>query len=183
MTYPVLLALANLALIGLLPRVFFRRDGRLNGRWWLTAAPFFISGATLLAGGLGLIAPVTTPAGVVATFCSVVSIVAIGLTILTHRVPLALWHQDNDSPVELVTAGPYRLVRHPFYGAFLVGLVGCLLAFPHLITLATLMYAAVVLDVTARREERRLLGSTFGSDYERYMRQTGRLLPMVGRSS
>ena len=183
MTYPVLLALANLALIGLLPRVFFRRDGRLNGRWWLTAAPFFVTGATLFAGALGVVSPSSEPLGVAATVCSVVSIVAIGLTILTHRVPLALWHQDDDSPVELVTAGPYRLVRHPFYGAFLVGLVGCLLAFPHLITLTTLTYAAVVLDLTARREEHRLLRSAFGSDYRHYMRRTGRLLPMVGRSS
>src|SRR5687768_9886050 len=84
------LALANLALIGALPRVFFRRDGRRNRRWWLTAAPFFLAGAAVTAGLVGALEPLAHPLPELAFALHVVSIVSIGLTLVTHRVPLAL---------------------------------------------------------------------------------------------
>ena len=46
-TTALLVALLALGAIGLLPVVFFRA-GRLNRRWWLTAAPFLASGANVL---------------------------------------------------------------------------------------------------------------------------------------
>ena len=50
----VVVCLIALALVGALPRIFFRR-GRLNGRWWLTAAPFVVAGATLAASLAGAV--------------------------------------------------------------------------------------------------------------------------------
>jgi len=46
----VFLALAglNLALIGLLPRIFFDARGRKNAAWWATAVPFFAAGVVLV---------------------------------------------------------------------------------------------------------------------------------------
>src|SRR5262249_598901 len=38
----------NFAFIGVLPGIFFRSDGRLNARWWATAAPFFVTSIFLL---------------------------------------------------------------------------------------------------------------------------------------
>lgn len=184
----VVLAALNLAAIGALPRIFFRRDGRLNIRWWLTAAPFFTSGALLALAIAGVIDDGTgtglpaVRAGIAAGLHSA-SLALIALTVGSHRVPLSLWHQDNDAPQELVTWGPYRRVRHPFYAAFLLGLAGLCVSLPTPAVVAVTLYAAAALDVTARREERRLLESEFGADYRSYMATTGRLVPVLGRAA
>jgi protein-S-isoprenylcysteine O-methyltransferase Ste14 len=183
------LALANLALIGLLPRIFFR-PGRLNLNWWLTASPFLLAAALLLAALIGALAP-AAPGGdlfppAVAAFAlvgSVSSIALIGLTIAAHSEPLSLWHQADDAPRSLVTGGPYTRVRHPFYLAFILGMIGVAAALPHWTTAALLLAAAAQLNRTARREERRLLDSAFGAEYARYMRRTGRFLPALRRGS
>lgn len=180
------LVLLNMATIGVLPRLFFRKDGRFNAAWWLTAAPFFVGAAThmaLLAGALDPVGAGTTAtaARTVAIPLAAFSIGLIGYTVGCHRVPLALWHQadDADAPAEIVTWGAYRWVRHPFYTAFLVGLTAGALAGPHLLTFAALLYGGVGMTVTARREERRLSSSPLGETYAAYARRTGRFVPRL----
>jgi protein-S-isoprenylcysteine O-methyltransferase Ste14 len=179
----LLLALVNLAFVGALPRIFFQ-PGRLNARWWLTAAPFLGAAGLLVAALAGALSPALVTgasalraAAAFAVLCCAASIALIGFTLGAHRVPLALWHQDDDTPVELVTWGPYARVRHPFYTAFLIGLFGAAAALPHWAMLALWCYAALRLNATARHEEARLLASHVGREYERYMRRTGRFLP------
>lgn len=180
------LLLCDFAAIGLLPVLFFR-DGRYNLRWLATGAPFFIAPAALLLGATGILEPlVTLPhalqlAGhILAVVLACLSIGLIAMTVGAHRIPLALWHQDDDAPVELVTWGPYSRVRHPFYTSFIVAFVAALLAFPNVLVLACLVWATTALAVTARREERRLSVSDFGDEYRRYMATTGRFFPGIG---
>jgi protein-S-isoprenylcysteine O-methyltransferase Ste14 len=175
----VLLCLLNFALIGALPRIFFKR-GTLNRSWWLTATPLFAMAVVLLArlmtGDAGRTAALW-PAAVVLALCSIALIrAAVGV----HRVPLALWHQANDRAQQLVTRGPYALVRHPFYSAFLLALVAAVAAAPSLLALAIAVVGAVQLYRTARGEERRLRAQ-FGRAYVAYMRRTGRFLPRLRR--
>ena len=176
----------NFLLIGALPLVFFRRDGRLNVRWWLTATPLFVAGATVAAGLFGLIDVWTLPpdladgAAIVAAELSIGSVALVCYTLGTHRRRIALWHQDDDAPAEIVTDGPYRHVRHPFYTAFVAALAAAALALPSPITAGCLAWGVVALSLTARREEARLLDSVFGAEYRLYMRRTGRLLPLIG---
>ena len=181
------LVILNLAMIGLLPIVFFRRDGQLNGAWLITAAPFFASTAFLLLGLGGFLqaqfafnAWLTPIANLAAIVAAVASVTLIGLTVGVHRVPLALWHQQNDAPVEIVTWGPYAHVRHPFYSSFMLTLLAVFLVLPHFLTLATFAYALIALTVTARGEEQRLLVSRFGPQYRSYYSNTGRFLPRLG---
>jgi protein-S-isoprenylcysteine O-methyltransferase Ste14 len=108
------------------------------------------------------------------------SIALISFTLGTHRVPIALWHQENDAPRHNVTWGAYGRVRHPFYASFLLGLVGTALTLPHVTTVLTLLYALVLLNWTAAREERRLASSEFGEEYRQYMGRTGRFWPRLG---
>lgn len=178
------LVLCAFIAIGLLPILFFRRDGRLNLRWLATGAPFCIAPAALLLGLAGMLVPfyqargrVLIAAQAAATLLSVVSIALNAMTVGVHRVPPALWHQDNDAPVQLVTWGSYARVRHPFYTSFLLAFAAALLAFPHAITVACLFYAVVALTITARREERRLAESEFGAEYLEYIKVAGRFLP------
>lgn len=176
---------ANLVFIGVLPFVFFRRDGSFNFRWWFTGMPFFISGVALIAGHFGHLSPLNQlPPAATGALSALLALGSVGMicwTLGSHRVPLALWHQDSDAPVSIVTYGPYRYVRHPFYASFLMTQAAAVLAFPHWATGVGLVYAAFALSLTARREEKRLLKSDFGDEYRSYMAKTGRLLPGVGK--
>lgn len=94
-----------------------------------------------------------------------------------EKYRLALWHQNNDDPQHLVTHGAYRHIRHPFYSAFLLAQAGVALHLPHPATILLLVYTALILSYTARREEQRLLASPFGNAYRAYMRRSGRFVP------
>lgn len=183
----LMLAALNLGLIGLLPRIFFDASGRKNAMWWATAAPFFAAGAVLVLCFTGVWQAwyVPLPGGAainetIAVPFAVASVALIAYTIGTHRVPLALWHQDDDAPRSIVTYGAYKYVRHPFYSAFLLALMGTLLACPHPGTLAALVYTLLMLRYTARKEEAKLSSSEFGDEYRDYLARTGRFLPRFG---
>ena len=175
----IFVCLGALALIGLLPRIFFRR-GQLNGRWWLTAAPFAASGAALLLAPGGHVDPVIESAAgdALAIVLACGGVALIRWTLATHQRPVSLWHQENDRPDALVTSGAYARVRHPFYASFLLVLLACALAVPHALTLGALTAAIPLLDRTAAREERRLTRA-FGRPYVAYMRRTGRFVPQL----
>jgi protein-S-isoprenylcysteine O-methyltransferase Ste14 len=169
-----------------LPRAFFRRDGRQNFRWWITAAPHTIAPYLLVAGYLGWLTPFAPFGPGAARWLDAISVLfgaaAIALefaTVSAHRTPLALWHQRNDAPKEIVTWGPYGRVRHPFYASFLLLMVGTLLAFPHVSTIACFAAALGLFTFTAAGEEKRLLASDFGAEYAAYLKRTGRFPPRL----
>ena len=81
---------------------------------------------------------------------------------------------------ELVTAGPYRWVRHPLYSvgtSFFVSL--SLVAANWFIGLASMLALAMLL-VRLPKEGEKLI-ERFGDEYREYMKRTGRLLPRTGR--
>ena len=80
---------------------------------------------------------------------------------------------------ELVTSGPYTVVRHPLYGSALLLLLSISLVFGDWIifgyTLAgTLAFRLLVIPA----EEKQLLDA-FGEDYECYQSRTGALIPWI----
>lgn len=180
----LLLYWLNFAAIGALPAVFFKNDGRFNALWWLTAAPFFLCPLILSAVFLGYISPFVFGSGLVnhllelVSVCfSAASLALLFFTLGTHRIPIALWHQKNDAPRHIVTYGAYQRIRHPFYASFLLAFIGAFFAAPHGATLAVLLYAALIMNLTAAKEENRLRRSEFGAEYESYMRAAGRFWP------
>ena len=182
----LLLLLLDFVFIGALPRLFFRSDGTFNLKWWLTALPFFLCPLYIAACvALGWqpfdSGAVRTVLTLVSVVLSVASIALIFMTLGTHRIPLALWHQDNDAPRHIVTYGAYRRIRHPFYSSFLLAFLAGLLVYPHWGTALFAVYGVVSLNTTAAREERRLSASEFGAEYRRYLTHTGRFLPRLGR--
>jgi len=181
----LLLYLLNFAFVAALPRIFFKQ-GLFNLRWLLTAAPYLVSPAALIAARAGLLPSWLPPdsrlqatAQLLSVPLSGLSIFLMALTMGTHKIPIALWHQSDDAPQSIVTWGPYARLRHPFYASFLCVLLGALLFCPNAGTLASFLYAFVLLEWTARREERRLCSSEYGQEYAAYMQRTGRFFPRL----
>jgi protein-S-isoprenylcysteine O-methyltransferase Ste14 len=76
----------------------------------------------------------------------------------------------------LATSGPYARIRHPQYVAFVMILLGFLLQWPTLLTLAMFPVLLVMygrLAVTEERDMRR----EFGAAYEAYAQATPRFIP------
>ena len=78
----------------------------------------------------------------------------------------------------LVTAGPYRIVRHPGYFGFLLILPGMGLALGSLAILAFVVPIVAWLVVRIRTEEAMLV-TEFGEAYRSYQRRTKRLIPFL----
>jgi protein-S-isoprenylcysteine O-methyltransferase Ste14 len=80
---------------------------------------------------------------------------------------------------QLVTAGPYGLVRHPLYTAFHLLFLGSFLIVPQLGFLLQFLANFITHDIRTRFEEKLLVGA-FGDNYLQYRKQTpGRLIPWV----
>ena len=79
---------------------------------------------------------------------------------------------------DLVTDGPYRWVRHPFYLGSIVNAVGWALVFRSSFGLL-LAAAAVALLVPRMRAEEALLESHFGDAYAAYRLRSWRLVPLL----
>ena len=79
----------------------------------------------------------------------------------------------------LATSGIYAYVRHPQYAGFILVMLGFLLQWPTLLTLA--MFPALVFMYVrlAGNEEREALAE-FGDEYRRYMREVPAFLPRLG---
>jgi protein-S-isoprenylcysteine O-methyltransferase Ste14 len=182
---PIVLCLVVYLFMGALPVAFFKREGRaLNLRWWLTASPFVVAPLALVAGATGVLPALVAGraaelCGVAGTLVAALALALLAATWATHRIPLALWHQENDAPRAIVTWGPYRMVRHPFYASFVLLLVASVLVTPNLATLVLLVGGVAVLGWTARGEEQRLLRSPLGAEYAAYLARTGRFLPRL----
>lgn len=80
----------------------------------------------------------------------------------------------------LVTTGPYRWVRHPFYDAVALSVVANSLAAANWFLVLTGSLLFVLMIVRTRTEEEKLL-SRFGEPYRAYVEGTGRFLPRIGR--
>ena len=112
----------------------------------------------------------------------------VGLVLFALGLAFAIWARmhigrnwgtpmtQKDEP-ELVTSGPYRLVRHPIYSGILVAGIGTAVA------LSWVWLAAVVLGgiyfVYSATVEERYLGEQFPDDYPRYRRSTKMLVPFL----
>jgi protein-S-isoprenylcysteine O-methyltransferase Ste14 len=80
----------------------------------------------------------------------------------------------------LVTSGPYRFVRHPFYVAFVVGIVGVSVAMTNWFIAVAALIPIGFLAARTDIEEAKLI-ERFGDDYREYMRRVGRFVPRIGK--
>ena len=78
----------------------------------------------------------------------------------------------------LVTGGPYRWIRHPFYVAMALVIVGSALVAANWFVLAAGAVVFTLLAIRSRVEEEQL-AARFGEPYRDYQKRTGRFLPRL----
>jgi len=113
---------------------------------------------------------------------------ALGTIVFAGGLALAVWARvhlgrnwgmpmtEKDEP-ELVTSGPYRLVRHPIYTGILLGMLGTALA-TNLYWLVAFAVSAPYFVYSARVEEG-IMASSFPCAYPPYKAKTKMLIPFV----
>lgn len=82
----------------------------------------------------------------------------------------------------LATAGPYAVIRHPQYVAFVLIMLGFLLQWPTLLTLVMFPILLVMYGRLAITEEAEMRAQ-FGDAYESYVQRTPRFFPRMGQGS
>lgn len=87
---------------------------------------------------------------------------------------------DKENPVSLVTKGPYRFVRHPFYTSYLIFWTGLAIGTWTPWAVPVLIAMAVIYTVAARDEERKFANSPMAADYAAYRSRTGMFWPGRG---
>jgi protein-S-isoprenylcysteine O-methyltransferase Ste14 len=113
---------------------------------------------------------------------------AVGVILFLIGLGLAVWARiylgrnwgmpmtQKDEP-ELVTSGPYHLVRHPIYSGILLAFLGTSLA-TNIYWLSACGVMGVYFVYSATVEEK-LLTSSFPTTYPRYRTRTKMLIPFV----
>ena len=108
------------------------------------------------------------PLGVMAATLLIVTFRALG-TNITDTVVTRAEHT-------LVTEGPYRWVRHPFYVAFALAMAADSLVTANWFLALSGGLTVALIVLRTRTEEQKLI-ERFGDEYRRYMQRTGRFIP------
>ncbi len=187
----LLVGVAVVAPVGIYHRMRSRTDERLDRRQdgWLILLSLRL---LALAFMVGLLAFLVEPSSMAwasfhlpnwARWSGVgLGIAAGGLLIWTFR---SLGHNLTDTVVTrrdatLITHGPYRWVRHPFYLAISIAVIANTLITANAFLAISGTAAFLVIVVRTSIEEQKLI-ERFGTSYMDYMRHTGRFLPRIRR--
>jgi protein-S-isoprenylcysteine O-methyltransferase Ste14 len=147
--------------------------GAAIGQW------AFLVGGTLPVWFLGLrqsIPPIN------AFFATAVLLLAVALYEWARH---AIWGRrfglgwGDHVPEELCVQGPYRLVRHPIYLAYMLAFLAALIALPHWLTASSFVANVVLFVHGARHDEHRIDSSALAAGYAAYRERTGMFLPRL----
>jgi len=103
--------------------------------------------------------------------------VALAIRARAHLDRSWLVSRSRSGNSQLVTTGPYALVRHPIFSGMLLAILGSAIGQSILWLLPLIAYGPHFI-LSARREER-LLVEQFPEGYRTYMRHTKMLVPFV----
>jgi len=112
----------------------------------------------------------------------------IGVALCAAGVGLAIWARvhlgrnwgmpaSRKEDPELVTTGPYAVIRHPIYAGILLAMVGSAIGDRVYWLLPLILFGAYFI-YSARREEK-MMTEQFPDQYLAYMQRTKMLLPFV----
>lgn len=84
-------------------------------------------------------------------------------------------------PQVLVTKGPYKYVRHPFYTSYSLFWIAGAVAVPNWVTLTSVLVMCALYYWAALGEEASIARSALSADYATYRQETGMFLPKMPR--
>lgn len=113
----------------------------------------------------------------------------IGVGIAVVSLPLLAWVQDAlgkqwsrnlqlQAEHQLITTGPYRLVRHPMYTVIFMAMSSIAIISANWLMIVPALGAMMAIYSRIGNEES-MLREAFPGEYEAYMRRTGRFLPRL----
>lgn len=107
----------------------------------------------------------------------------IGLTFYAQVAMGASWRigVDPEERTQLVTGGPFALVRNPIFAAMLPTALGLTLLVPSWVAITGLLGLVVALELQVRVVEEPYLLQAHGRDYADYAAEVGRFVPGIGR--
>lgn len=155
--------------------------------WWggvLFVFALVLGFAAPVADLAGLVEPIAALDGAVAhTVGSALALAGIALTLAAQHAMGRSWRIGVDAAerTELVTGGPFRLVRNPFFAALLPTSIGLALIVPNALALAGLVTLLAAIEIQVRLVEEPYLLQTHGEEYRRYAAAVGRFVPGIGR--
>jgi protein-S-isoprenylcysteine O-methyltransferase Ste14 len=162
-------------------------SGRPGSVEWLSGALFSVSLAISVASPmlvlLGALDPITVLDGTAGHVAGIVLAVAgIGLTFGAQLAMGDAWRVgvDPEERTELVTGGPFALVRNPIYSAIVPTVLGLTLMVPTSLAIAGLIGLATGLELQVRRVEEPHLLQAHGGAYAEYASRVGRFVPGLG---
>lgn len=154
--------------------------------WWAG----ILFAAALVAGVLG---PVTALLGLdplpllfvpmVQVTGAVLAVAGVLATFVTQMEMGTNWRigvQETER-TDLVTSGPFALVRNPIFTAMAATGIGLALMVPNVVALAGAVLLLIALHLQVRVVEEPYLHRIHGATYAAYAATTGRFLPGVGR--
>lgn len=120
------------------------------------------------------------PALIVALVLEGLSLLLFRATVTASRNRALHFAFDPENPVSLVTEGPYRLVRHPFYTSYILFWGGLALGTWSVWSIPVLAVMITLYIVAARGEERKFLATDMAGEYAAYRSRTGMFVPRLG---
>ena len=162
------------------------RDRPGSPQWWArlvstVGVGFAITAPLAELAGLQAFAPLDRPllrwGGVVLVF------IGIAITIRSQAAMGGSWRADvdPDARTDLVTTGPFRLVRNPVFTGSGVTVFGLALVVPNAFSLLMVVAFVAGLEIQVRLVEEPYLLQVHGDAYREYASRTGRFVPGVGR--
>lgn len=191
--YVVYLALA----FGLRTLIQLRRTGSsgfhgLGGRpgsaEWIAGVGFtvalLVGAAAPLLALIDLVAPIAALDTIALHIAGLVlTVIGIGATFYAQVAMGANWRigLDPRERTQLVTSGPFALVRNPIFAAMLPTALGLTLLVPSWVAFTGLAGLLIALELQVRVVEEPYLLKVHGDAYARYAARVGRFVPGVGR--
>lgn len=154
---------------------------------WIAGGLFIaglaMGGAAPILALLGVVEPIPALNGTVGHAIGLVLAVA-GIAV-TFGAQLAMgdsWRVgvDPEERTELVTSGPFKLVRNPIYSAMLPTVFGLVLMVPSVVAIAAFITLLVALELQVRLVEEPYLLQVHGDAFANYAARVGRFVPGVG---
>ncbi len=122
-----------------------------------------------------LVPPLASP--ILQTVGLALYIAVTGWQVWTDEYLASYFNRTRSFPAPM-NIGPYRYVRHPRYGAAIIGKIALALTFGSIFGWILLIPWAALLLTKIEVEEKRLR-SYFGTSYESYSQQTAKVLPGI----